>query len=329
MGLCKCPKRKVTNLFCFEHRVNVCEHCLVSNHAKCVVQSYLQWLQDSDYNPQCQLCSAPLAAQDTVRLVCYDVFHWTCLNELAARLPPNTAPAGYQCPACQAPVFPPANLASPVADVLRQKLSTVNWARAGLGLPLIEEAADVPENSPHDVTDYTDWSTFDCESSGAAAGEVRSSQATAGLAYGAHPGTPSKPDHRGPLDNGGTGEGHSVINMSSVATGDSITLHTASSPRKVYDTREGSRSTVAQIDFDDDKYRRRPALSWFAQILKNRSGTKRTALTLKQRVLLVLLLGVLGFVTLVVVMSKLGRASADSDPNLDPHLNPHIRVGQN
>lgn len=34
MGLCKCPKRKVTNLFCFEHRVNVCEHCLVANHTK-------------------------------------------------------------------------------------------------------------------------------------------------------------------------------------------------------------------------------------------------------------------------------------------------------
>lgn len=34
MGLCKCPKKKVTNLFCFEHRVNVCENCLVANHAK-------------------------------------------------------------------------------------------------------------------------------------------------------------------------------------------------------------------------------------------------------------------------------------------------------
>ena len=34
MGLCKCPKKKVTNLFCFEHRVNVCEHCLVANHQK-------------------------------------------------------------------------------------------------------------------------------------------------------------------------------------------------------------------------------------------------------------------------------------------------------
>ncbi|KAM3843039.1 zinc finger protein-like 1, partial [Diretmus argenteus] len=136
MGLCKCPKRKVTNLFCFEHRVNVCEHCLVSNHNKCIVQSYLQWLQDSDYNPNCSLCNSPLIAQDTVRLICYDVFHWSCLNNLAARLPLHTAPAGYQCPTCQGPVFPPSNLASPVADVLKEQLSSVNWARAGLGLPL-------------------------------------------------------------------------------------------------------------------------------------------------------------------------------------------------
>jgi hypothetical protein len=34
MGLCKCPQRKVTNLFCYEHRVNVCEHCLMQNHPK-------------------------------------------------------------------------------------------------------------------------------------------------------------------------------------------------------------------------------------------------------------------------------------------------------
>ncbi len=51
MGLCKCPKKKVTNLFCFEHRVNVCEHCLVSNHPKvgiallsCVSKNCLGWL---------------------------------------------------------------------------------------------------------------------------------------------------------------------------------------------------------------------------------------------------------------------------------------------
>lgn len=50
MGLCKCPKKKVTNLFCYEHRVNVCDYCMTENHPKVIVlfsppQSYLLDLQ--------------------------------------------------------------------------------------------------------------------------------------------------------------------------------------------------------------------------------------------------------------------------------------------
>lgn len=119
------------------------------------------------------------------------MFHWACLNDLASRLPLHTAPAGYQCPTCQGAVFPPSNLASPVADVLKEQLSSVNWARAGLGLPLvmscycqdlcnsnkctgiinnvdtwdlwqIEEPVGVlDETTTNSVSDYTDWSTFD------------------------------------------------------------------------------------------------------------------------------------------------------------------------
>jgi hypothetical protein len=96
MGLCKCPKRRVTNQFCFEHRVNVCEHCMVQKHPKviiftsnfcqiymyikknsclqCVVQSYLQWLQDSDYNANCPFCDQELTEETCVRLVCYRKF---------------------------------------------------------------------------------------------------------------------------------------------------------------------------------------------------------------------------------------------------------------
>ena len=75
-----------------------------------------------------KISSVPLSA---------DVFHWACLNEAALQLPANTAPAGHRCPCCPAPLFPPANLVSPVADALRQQLQQVNWARAGLGLPLV------------------------------------------------------------------------------------------------------------------------------------------------------------------------------------------------
>ncbi|XP_077646718.1 zinc finger protein-like 1 [Lonchura striata] len=145
MGLCKCPKRRVTTLFCFEHRVNVCESCLVSAHPKCIVRSYLQWLQDSDYSPQCPLCRAPLGERDTVRLACYDVFHWPCLAAWARALPPSTAPAGHRCPQCGGPLFPPPNLQGPVAEALRARLRTAPWARPGLGLPLIEDSEELPE----------------------------------------------------------------------------------------------------------------------------------------------------------------------------------------
>nr|CAG4648131.1 EOG090X0ASS [Moina brachiata]SVE93180.1 EOG090X0ASS [Moina brachiata] len=137
MGLCKCPKRKVTNQFCFEHRVNVCESCMVSNHPKCVIQSYTQWLKDSDYSSLCPLCSSELSEGECVRLICYHVFHTKCLDAYCRQYPPNTAPAGYVCASCSSSVFPQSNLVSPVADVLREVLSNYPWAREGLELPLL------------------------------------------------------------------------------------------------------------------------------------------------------------------------------------------------
>ncbi|XP_072387862.1 zinc finger protein-like 1 homolog [Diabrotica undecimpunctata] len=149
MGLCKCPKRRVTNQFCFEHRVCVCENCMVTNHTICIVQSYLQWLQDSDYNSICELCSKELSSQDCIRLTCYHVFHWSCLDHFSRQLPPTTAPRGYTCPSCKSPLFPPSNLISPVADVLKEKLAGVNWARAGLGLPLLSEEREIKSSINH------------------------------------------------------------------------------------------------------------------------------------------------------------------------------------
>ncbi|KAJ6654172.1 hypothetical protein lerEdw1_007269 [Lerista edwardsae] len=326
MGLCKCPKRKVTNLFCFEHRVNVCENCIVANHAKCIVQSYLQWLQDSDYNPNCRLCKTLLSTKETVRLVCYDLFHWSCLNEMANQLPKNTAPAGYQCPNCLGPVFPPANLVSPVASVLREKLSTVNWARAGLGLPLVDEIETVQETDSQDAADYTDWSSFSHLDSEESA--QQSSLPT--FAYSPSSGLPSQQQQQQQsLDDAGASEQHTAISMNTLG-GVAITLNAASSPRKVYDTREGGggRSPDTRVDFDDDKYRRRPALGWLAQLLKNRFSARKQPRSLMQRFLILLLIGGIAFLTLIIVMMKLGRASADNDPNLDPMFNPHIRVGQ-
>nr|ACO11730.1 Zinc finger protein-like 1 [Caligus rogercresseyi] len=139
----------MTNQFCYEPRVNVCENCMVDNHKKCVVQSYLQWLQDSDYSPRCPYCSQDLTDQACVRLVCYHVFHWACLDKYSRSLPSDTAPGGYSCITCGDCIFPPGNLVSPVADELRRTLSDVNWARAGLGMKLLENDSEIrPQIGP-------------------------------------------------------------------------------------------------------------------------------------------------------------------------------------
>ncbi|KAG2468857.1 ZFPL1 protein, partial [Polypterus senegalus] len=203
----------------------------------CIVQSYLQWLQDSDYNPNCRLCLTPLSEKETTRLVCY-------------------------------------------------------------------------ASAVHSSETLTE-----------------SSQSTA-LSYSSRSNAPSHSDYTMSLNNGGVRESHAVINMSGTAANESITIHAASSPRKMYDTRDTENSSVTQIDFDDDKYRRRSALNWFAQILKNRSSSRKRPRSMKQRVLMVLIIGIIGFFTLILIMSKLGRASTENDPNLDPLLNPNIRVGQ-
>lgn len=153
MGLCKCSRRRVTNLFCFEHNVSVCEHCIVAEHPACVIKSYLHWLDDSDYDPTCPFpwCRRILKDAECARLICYHVFHWNCLNKhFTQDLPANTAPAGYQCPLCKRCVFPEPNNASPVADALRKKLETVDWGRSGLSAGAVESHAPPNNELPHD-----------------------------------------------------------------------------------------------------------------------------------------------------------------------------------
>ncbi|KAI8617648.1 hypothetical protein BC830DRAFT_1227404 [Chytriomyces sp. MP71] len=116
MGLCKC--RNVTNLFCFEHRKNVCEKCIVSDHYK-----------DSDYDATCQICKNSLDQGELVRLSCLDIFHVNCINGLGEKLPETTAPAGYACPVCSAALIPPDNVNSQIAEQVRNTFANAKWAQ--------------------------------------------------------------------------------------------------------------------------------------------------------------------------------------------------------
>lgn len=318
MGLCKCPKKKVTNLFCFEHRVNVCENCLVANHQKCIIKSYLQWLQDSDYNPLCVLCDKNLSDEncgECVRLTCYDVFHWYCLNKYAQQLPSNTAPAGYTCPCCKAGIFPAQNVVSPVAEQLKEHLSKVNWARSGLGLPLIEET-EAPVQPKFEETKITHDTPVRKEY----AQTTSSSPKT----------TPShtRPSaHVAPTVN----STHSVI---SVDTGTSVRgsdkAYGVVDSRKVFDTTKDDYLNLPS-DHDDNKYRRRSAMEWLKNWLKSRDvkGKKKDPAAVRKKFFLVLLLGLIGFITVIIIFHRLGREGSDDDPLLDMMANPNIRVNEN
>ncbi|XP_064086292.1 zinc finger protein-like 1 isoform X1 [Macrobrachium nipponense] len=353
MGLCNnCPKKKLTNQFCFEHRVNVCEQCMVKDHPACVVQSYLQWLSSSDYNPVCRICDDHLGTKECIRLVCYDVFHIDCLNDWATRLPPNTAPAGYSCPACSSPVFPASNLVSPVADHLREVLSAFPWARAGLWLPLIE-----------DTKDSTDAKELPAVNGIISPEEVvkQNSSSTLAVLHNEVPSPVSHTESHSRIQTGASSTSNSsstgTVSSSAVRitaaedppltsqyrgdvhhpSGSSVTRKSSSSDTRLLlgndieadaEDKYKRRPPIEGKDPDEDKYKRRSAIEWFSRwwrTMSRPSSRHHQSLIGASRRMIILLV-LLGIVTIIVVLSYFARGASDDDPLLDPFNNPNIRV---
>ncbi|XP_075222454.1 zinc finger protein-like 1 homolog [Lycorma delicatula] len=289
MGLCKCPKRKVTNQFCYEHRVNVCEHCMVTNHPKCIVQSYLQWLQDSDYEAVCEICSKDLNNEDCVRLTCYHVFHWGCLDSLARALPATTAPAGYTCPKCNTCLFPQPNLISPVADVLKEKLAGVNWARIGLGLPLLSEEREI-RPLPEDVR------------SNSIATSVHQNNCSDAVVHVEDTITPfSRSENTGQVPR----------RVYQTVIDDKQPL--------IFDHDENKYKRKSATEWFS---------RWWKSVANSGSPTYKSGHFYRRyfmaAVIMFILLG-----GLIVVFSKLGRMATDDDPSFLPESNPNIRISNN
>uniref|UniRef100_A0A182PTU6 Zinc finger protein-like 1 homolog n=1 Tax=Anopheles epiroticus TaxID=199890 RepID=A0A182PTU6_9DIPT len=340
MGLCKCPKRQVTTQFCFEHRVNVCENCMVVNHTKvnigvrhlstwraecrkaiwlshtpasdlaclifmyfpipfsiyasqCTVQSYIQWLKDSDFDSNCTLCGSPRESDDCVRLICYHVFHWKCLNARQQMLPPNTAPGGHTCPICSEPIFPPSNLVSPVADVLRVRLGQVNWGRNELGLPLILD-------EKHD-TNYT-------KASANPLGNQNGGGTMIGYSddHGTVPGNRAvSGNSMNPVSNKERPETpHSVLNLDAY-------VNIANSRRSTLLARE---PPIGGTDRDDNKYKRRTPKEIFSRW--SRRLYAPSARPVWRKTWFLVGTGLLGFVCIVYVMATISRGDEQGDREL-------------
>lgn len=286
MGLCKCPKKKVTNLFCYEHRVNVCQNCMVKHHSKCIVQSYLQWLQDSDYNPNCVICEDKLISEECVRLVCLHVYHWKCLDKKYRQLPSTTAPAGYKCLQCEESIFPLSNVATPVADQLRDKLATVNWARLALGLPTVTEENKVMEEpnfiaKPNHVNHLDDTVNMDRKSDNDL------------VLYLDEP-VYSRPEE------------------------------SAKMPRRIM--ANFSNTKMLLVDEDEKKDRRRYPLSWLSRWIRCIGSRIRYPGRDRHGKIKLIILGVLTIALLFSILSILGRKVTEDDPAFDPLNNPHVHL---
>lgn len=307
MGLCKCERRRVTNLFCFEHRVNVCEFCLVANHHKCIVKSYLRWIKDSDFNPSCSICHEPFEAdpsKECVRLVCLDVFHWNCLNNYVISLPPTTTPAGFLCPLCGQPIIPQANHGGPVAEALRSCLSEVGWAKESLNeirpffhLESHPKSTSTP-NTNIRVSNPTDEKLLDPRLDVAARQYLKGRDVTDIL------GSPQKTI------------GFQIDNSKDT---DISQLHYQRSDQPSLD----SQKLFMPENDDNDKYKRHLTLSWFTRFLR-RHASYFTRLSVIRRNRLTLL--IMGCIISIFLLGFYGsQPDITGDPLLDPHMNPNIR----
>jgi len=143
MGICKCKNR--TDLFCFVHKKAVCETCILGDHPTCIVRTYVDWLTDSDYDPPaCGICKGELSEDKVVRLTCLDMFHPECLDVHASSLPPHTAKAGYLCPVCSKPIFPPEVDSNPLVKQVTNYLTRASWARNLIAPPPPVEPVVIP-----------------------------------------------------------------------------------------------------------------------------------------------------------------------------------------
>jgi len=300
MGLCKCPKRKVTQHFCFEHRVNVCEFCMVHDHVKCIVQPYLQWLEDSSYSSNCRFCSQPLADEICIRLLCYHIFHWRCFNRYAQDHPPNTTPAGYTCPDCNMTIFPPASSNSPISIQLKNLLANAEWAKPGLALS--------GTNGPASGTDPRSVSFTDLIQEDDEANHIQV----------------LKHHDR---------NNHSVpININPVSSFmDSTQWATSRSSSTIHESRL---PLLMDNDVDEDKYKSKPPSEFITRWLRSRQsflpGTSASdtssIMALYGKYIIPIIIVIAIIFTLIHYFLKYGREAANRDLSLDPAFNPNIRI---
>lgn len=99
--------------------------------------------------------------------------------------------------------------------------------------------------------------------------------------------------------------------------------------RKILDSRHTDAKVEISVDHDENKYQRRGAVDWFTKWFGARRPVKQQHgdpnAPLKRTAVFVVLV-LLGLITTIVILTRVGRGVAEKDPFLDPMANPNIRV---
>lgn len=263
---------------------------MIEDHPNCIVQGYLQWLKDSDYEPVCTLCRKELVQTECIRLLCYHVFHWHCLDEHLQLLPSTTAPAGFTCPTCGHEVIPRDNVASPVASVIREKLRRAQWPAGDRETHERFQRVSSLGRSPSSIeSNWSAPSPVQDDSSVSFADDSSNKTMSRNLLVKQHA-TPSQ-----------YGDSHASSTRSFVT------------------------QPLLRAD-EEDKYKRKSVVElahrWFQS--KMLLGTRRRDPTRRWAAIAI---GILLFLFVIVyVMSLVGRSSADVNPFLDPESNPNLNI---
>jgi len=228
----------------------------------------------------------------------------------------TTAPAGYACPVCQDCVFPAENIVSPVADELRSVLKEVNWARAGLGMPLLPSTLPKPQHlfsSPSPTPPIS--SNFDtAPSSGRGKAETP-------------PPTGPRPAPEGEsvcLDIVQDGGVQSSVGEFGATSRKQLQAALPTSPLLLA-TAAGNHAE--EEDHDENKYKRRSALRFLVRWWRSvTSGRSLKRMSMGQRYLIYGVSAMFILITLLVILTHMSASRRSSDPMLDPMNNPNIRV---
>ncbi|KAH9413014.1 Zinc finger protein-like 1 [Dermatophagoides pteronyssinus] len=328
MGLCKCPKRKVTNQFCFEHQVNVCEYCMIDGqHRTCIVGPYLNWLDNSSYENLCNLCRTDLNTNQCVRFCCYHIVHLECLDRYAQQFPPNTAPAGYTCPICSKPIFSFTSR-TPITQQLEQLLATFEWAKEGISLLNSGEnlQSSSAMNGQASFSSLLDDSTkITMPSSSVTTIENRQENLPPRILHNSLY-NPNKMNNyqmaTQPIN---------VSNVTSfISTNSDLSFGSTSSMRSKFDN-ESRRPLLSNVnEIAEDKYRTKSPVEFFSRWLRSRSTyikNQRTmsSLNIYKKFIIYGFILLLFLFIVIHYFIKYGRQSADNDPFLNPEFDPNIR----